>query len=257
MKYAIVILLFVSPILASKRAEEYIVNGQAASTNEWPWQGGWLSGGSFSCGCVLMHRLWVLTAGHCVGGAANGYTMEFGAIRRGQGTIHSNTGVTRHPNYDSGPAGVAVPNDICVVGVSGITLDVDTAIVPGGMDTGISRVSQTCFITGWGRTCGGCGISDVLMEVQIPVISDASCESFWGASHDPQYHICVYDGVGSSCNGDSGGPLVCRASTGDSWDLVGLTSWGNAGCNPNEPSVYTRVSSYTAWVCTNTGGDVC
>jgi secreted trypsin-like serine protease len=49
----------------------------------------------------------------------------------------------------------------------------------------------------------------------------------------------------SSCNGDSGGPLVCQGR------LAGVTSWGNATCNPNQPSIYTRISSHRAWIDAN------
>lgn len=251
---AVILLLLVTPIFA---IDDYIVGGTTASAGEWPWQGVWQQNGGFICGCVLVHQRWVLTAGHCVGGPAGSYTMRFGSTNVNGGTQFSNTGVTRHPNYDSGPIGVATPNDVTVVGISGVSLGSNINIVPGGIDTGIDRTSQTCYITGWGKTCGLCSTTTSLMEVQIPVISDAQCETEWGASFDPQYHICVFGPTQSSCNGDSGGPLVCRSGTSDSWDLIGVTSWGNAGCTPDDPSVYTRLENYRSWICSNTGGDVC
>lgn len=127
------------------------------------------------------------------------------------------------------------------------------------IDTGVNRVGQTCYITGWGRTCGICPLPTDLQEVQIPLIDDATCTAEWADSYNPDVHICVWGGVGGgigACNGDSGGPLVCRASPSDEWDLVGVTSWGRTGCGTNQPSVYTRLSNYRAFICQETGGAV-
>lgn len=143
------------------------------------------------------------------------------------------------------------------MGIDNIILDSDTNIVPGGMDTGNDRTSHECYMLGWGRTCPGCEYARILVEAPTVVLSAADCESYWGASVDPAYHVCAYNGWISTCDGDYGGPLICRADSGDAWTLVGIGSWGNAGCNPAFPAVYTRVSSYTDWVCTSTNGDVC
>ena len=145
-----------------------------------------------------------------------------------------------------------------VVGAN-INIGGNTQVVPGGVDTGIDRTSQTCYITGWGRTCGSCGIPVTLQEVQIPVISDSTCSNRWGNSYNSNLHVCVWGGVGGgigSCSGDSGGPLVCRSGTADSWDLIGVTSWGESNCNPDFPSVYIRLSSFRSWICSETGGAV-
>ena len=45
--------------------------------------------------------------------------------------------------------------------------------------------------------------------------------------------------------GDSGGPLVADDG---GWVLVGVASWGVAGCSPAEPSVYSRVSYFRQWI---------
>lgn len=256
MKYAIFLLL-ATPILGAFTGnEEYIVGGSAASAGEWPWQGGWLLTGSFSCGCVLVHSRWVLTAAHCVGGPVASYSMRFGSTSVEQGTVGPVNSIVRHPDYNVGTG--AYPNDVAVVGTS-VTVGGNIAVVPGGVDTGINRESHTCFITGWGRTCGSCPIAQNLQEVQIPVIDDATCEGRWGRNYNSAVHVCVWGGIGAgigSCSGDSGGPLVCRSGTADSWDLIGVTSWGESSCDPNFPSVYTRLSSFRGFICSETGGAV-
>lgn len=112
MKYAIFLLL-ATPILGAFTGnEEYIVGGSAASAGEWPWQGGWLLTGSFSCGCVLVHSRWVLTAAHCVGGPVGSYSMRFGSTSIEQGTVGPVNSIVRHPDYNVGTG--AYPNDVAV-----------------------------------------------------------------------------------------------------------------------------------------------
>ena len=42
--------------------------------------------------------------------------------------------------------------------------------------------------------------------------------------------------------GDYGGPLVCNNK------LAGVMSWGPSDCNPNQPTVCSRVSVYKTWI---------
>lgn len=50
---------------------------------------------------------------------------------------------------------------------------------------------------------------------------------------------------------DSGSPLQCFDNSGTGkWVLVGIQSWGSAGCKIY-PSVFMRVSNYTPWILMN------
>jgi len=253
----VLIVLALVAYAAARSPDTHIVGGQDASANEWPWQGGWLSNGGFSCGCSVVHASWIITAGHCVGGAVASYSVELGNINRGQGTVITVTSITRHPEYNVGQG--FTPNDVAVVGANVPINGASIAAVPGGICNGENRESQTCYITGWGRTCGTCALPTVLQETSTPVISDALCTTEWGANnYNPALMICVFDEVNQntgSCNGDSGGPLVCQGSSG-TWDLVGATSWGGTGCPTTSPSVYARLSTYQAFICETTGGAV-
>ena len=113
MKVLVVVLGLVAHCLAT---EQYIVGGSAAGADEWRWQGGWLNLGSFSCGCSVIHQNWILTAGHCVGGAVGGYSVEVGSNVRGSGTRISVSSIVRHPDYQDGtiPGLGFTPNDIAV-----------------------------------------------------------------------------------------------------------------------------------------------
>ncbi len=49
-----------------------------------------------------------------------------------------------------------------------------------------------------------------------------------------------------TCNGDSGGPLM--AFYNNRWVLAGITSFGERCAEPDQPGVYTRVSSLVPFV---------
>lgn len=47
--------------------------------------------------------------------------------------------------------------------------------------------------------------------------------------------------------GDSGGPLMLLDEN-NRWKVIGLVSWGRRGCDPEFPTVYTRVSFFLDWI---------
>ena len=105
-------------------------------------------------------------------------------------------------------------------------------------------------VTGFGTTREGGSSSDKLMEVEVPVVSNAQCSNSY-----PGYitfnHICAGKEGKDSCQGDSGGPLFWSSNS--KFYLTGIVSFGQGCARPNYPGVYTRVTSYLNWIKTNTG----
>jgi len=73
-----------------------------------------------------------------------------------------------------------------------------------------------CQVTGWGNTEDGY-ISDILMTVDVPMISEEHCinDSDLGHLIKAGMMCAGYLEVGEkdACSGDSGGPLVCQMRT--------------------------------------------
>lgn len=152
---------------------------------------------------------------------------------------------TVHANWN--PSNLA--NDIALL---------RAASIPIG-STGISAVSlapassgtfagSTAVLSGWGRTSdSSSSISSELRTVQLPIITNAVCQSSFGSIVQAQ-HICTSGAGGrGACNGDSGGPLVVSGVE------VGVVSFGASACSAGHPSVYARVSNFRSWISSNSG----
>ncbi|XP_033757357.1 fibrinolytic enzyme, isozyme C-like [Pecten maximus] len=218
----------------------WIVNGQNASIQNYPWQASLQDTGSHNCGAVVISARKAVTAGHCIGGGA--LEIRVGSDQHLEGgKLFKVSKATVHPDYGSGEG--TFPNDIAV-------LDFDEDITGDSGATAVKMpdassgdfAGQTCTITGWGRTSGGAPLPDVLQEAKTTVLSNSDCGDIWGASSINDGHVCVFNNDTGACNGDSGGPLTCDGV------LVGVTSWGAVGCPISSPSVYTRITHFLNFI---------
>ncbi|XP_071516805.1 chymotrypsin BII-like [Panulirus ornatus] len=102
--------------------------------------------------------------------------------------------------------------------------------------------------TGWGRPSDNAGgTSDVLRQVDVPVMSNTDCDAIYGIVGSGVVCIDSTGGKGT-CNGDSGGPLNLSGRT------YGITSFGSsAGCEAGYPDAFTRVHHYLDWIESKTG----
>jgi Trypsin len=62
------------------------------------------------------------------------------------------------------------------------------------------------------------------------------------------FQICAGTPAADTCQGDSGGSLVVQHD--HKYEIVGVTSWGQGCGRRGFPGVYTRISKYITWICT-------
>ncbi|KAJ8673115.1 hypothetical protein QAD02_004377 [Eretmocerus hayati] len=118
---------------------------------------------------------------------------------------------------------------------------------------------QASLVAGWGICDMNTGQSSkVLLEVELPILSQHVCQAIWGRLNSGQ--MCAGGTIGKdSCNGDSGGPLMRdeQVELDRHWGthLLGLVSYGPRDCGARKiPGIYTRVAHYTLWILENMRG---
>ncbi len=231
-----------------------IVGGQDADPGEYPWQVRVMPGGSL-CGGSLIDEEWVLTAAHCVPNLAPedvsvilGDHLLFAGDSSEQ-TI-SVSEIHMHPDYSEATSDsdiallkLSSPATIIADQVETISLHQATSIANGEIGT----------VTGWGSTSEGGNVSNTLQEVNVPIVSNATCNESYGSITTNMICAGYAEGGKDSCQGDSGGPLMVSDGIGG-LELVGVVSFGSGCARPNFYGVYTRVSSFLSWIDSTTSG---
>ncbi|XP_068973413.1 venom protease-like [Bombus flavifrons] len=103
-------------------------------------------------------------------------------------------------------------------------------------------VGYNPFVAGWGRLSFDGPYSDVLMEVQVPVVSNAECKKAYGNIPDTEICAGYAEGGKDACTGDSGGPLMISQNF--TYYEIGVVSRGHGCALPGYPGIYTRVTSF-------------
>ncbi|MDT8998629.1 trypsin-like serine protease [Paucibacter sp. APW11] len=229
-----------------------IVGGTVTTPYSRPYQVALLMNGRQGCGGTLISADWVLTAAHCLDSAStSNLTVQVGAhsISRRDGQNLRVSQIIRHENW-RGAQGIQSGWDIAVLRLaSPAPASITPAKLPTlAIESQVAGVGRYVTVSGWGLTSNQGSPSDVLREVNLPVISNPSCSSEL-AFNLPASVICG-GGTGgvSACNGDSGGPFAAGAN--GKFYSIGIVSWGNA-CRG--ATVFTRTSSYLDWIAQKTG----
>ncbi|RKT56989.1 S1 family peptidase [Saccharothrix australiensis] len=220
-------------------AEPRVVGGSRVSVEDYPWVVYLTdSKGNQFCGGTLVAPTKVVTAAHCAGGLAPKTARvvvgreDKRDTRRGVALPVAD--VWTHPEYVTADRG----HDVAVLTLTRAAPGTPLELA-GGDALYAAGTRATAF--GWGRTSEQGAMSQFLMAVGLPVVSDESCEQSY-ALYKPELMVCagVPEGGLDTCQGDSGGPLVAGGK------LIGVTSWGEGCAREGKPGVYSRISAYRA-----------
>ena len=230
-----------------------IVGGTSTTAGAYPYmtalieKGAAPSSGQF-CGAALVAPQWVLTAGHCLEGtpAASVEVWIGGRDLRNaaEGIRVGVTQVIMHPNYGENSQGALI-NDFCLLKLSRAVTE--RATLPLVETSSQIAAGITSRVIGWGATSEGGSGSNILLQVDIPIVSLATAGQTLpglGASHIAAGRA---SGGIDSCQGDSGGPLMVRNSAGQ-WAHGGTVSYGNGCAQPGEYGIYGNTLSVKAWI---------
>jgi chitodextrinase len=229
-----------------------IVGGTETTANSRPYQVALLMNGRQGCGGTLISPNWVLTAAHCLDSAStSSLTVQVGAHSMGRrdGQNIRVSQIIKHENW-SGAQGIRSGWDIAVLKLaSPASASIKPAkLATAAIESQIAGVGKNVTVSGWGLTRNQGNPSDVLREVNLPVLSNQVCSSELNFNL-PASVICGGGAGGvSACNGDSGGPFVA-ASNGNFYS-IGTVSWGNSCVGA---TAFTRTSSYLPWIAQKTG----
>ncbi|TKS89884.1 Serine protease 27 [Collichthys lucidus] len=243
--------------------ENRIVGGEDAKDGAWPWQVDvQTSSARHICGGSIITEKWVLSAAHCFPNPSDvgSYIIYAGRYQLHGINSHQSTHRVKRVvipySYEEPHKG----KDLALVELSSpvtwsdhvrpICLPTSGTLFPGGMQ---------CVVTGWGNVRDEVPLPGIgtLQQVQVPIISQSSCQEMYQTDPSNQVDI-LYDmicagyqeGGKDSCQGDSGGPLVCQMLNG-TWVQAGVVSFGHGCAQRNQPGVYARMTSFSSFI-TNT-----
>ena len=220
------------------------------------------SGEWAGCGASLVRADWALTAAHCV----EGEKAENLGVRVGThdistpegGEVIGATKVIVHERYGDEDNTSLSSFDVALLQLERPATQGAPIRIAAPPEKAIWADGKTATVTGWGGTfypgIGGVNTTeDQLMEVDVPMVSDERCASyFYGqgdlsdltvGEFDPETMVCAGEDLGGSdsCSGDSGGPLVVPDASG-ALVQVGVVSWGNGCAYPLNYGVYSRIA---------------
>uniref|UniRef100_UPI0037E71715 serine protease 57-like n=1 Tax=Semicossyphus pulcher TaxID=241346 RepID=UPI0037E71715 len=214
-----------------------IVGGQTAAPHSRPYMASLQVRGNHFCGGALVKEDFVLTAAHCQLSLPVTVVLGADSLTSDESTKQEFSVVRSipHPNYDGHE------NDIMLLKLNG-SAELTEAVQLITPKRG--RLSQ-CDTAGWGDIGDNNTLANRLQEVNVTLLTLQKCRRRWGTVPIFRSMVC---GIGSRvlqgfCSGDSGGPLVCDG------DAAGVVSFSGRRCgDPATPDVYTRVSSFRAWI---------
>ncbi|VFV38843.1 ovochymase-2-like [Lynx pardinus] len=243
-----------------------IVGGSQVEKGSYPWQVSLKRRQKHICGGTIISAQWVITAAHCVANRNIASTLNVTAgeydlshIEPGEQTLTIET-IIIHPYFSIKKP---MDYDIALLKMDGafhFGQFVGPMCLPEPKEE--FEAGFICTTAGWGRSAEDGVVSQVLQDVNLPILTQEECVAALLTLKKPisgQTFLCTGfpDGGRDACQGDSGGSLMCRNKKG-AWTLAGVTSWG-LGCgrgwrnnmqedNQGSPGIFTDLRKVLPWI---------
>lgn len=244
----VISLLFITGANAQEgiksKSGKRIVGGEKTFIKDHPWQVALIIDGSLCGGSIIGHR-WVLTAAHCIPGNIQPKDVRHksgATLLRSEGSWKDIEKVIVHKGYNP----QTYENDIALIKLRRPPAG---KVIPLAKNNLKIKTGQKLEVTGWGAIGEDDGISEHLLKVDVPFVSNKTCNAkkIYDGNIGPGMMCAGYKKGGKdACQGDSGGPLVLRDDEGSV--LVGVVSWGKGCARELKYGVYTSVSVYRDWI---------
>ena len=243
-----------STTIEQRKLDTRIIGGDEAIEDQYTYMVSLADHIGHFCGGSLIAKDVILTAAHCRGGT---YDVVIGRhdVDDNDGEVIGMKRDVPHPQYDPS----TTDNDFMLVFLDSPVSSDNYDLVTLNKDSNTPSLSEEVTVMGWGVTSENGDLSDVLLEVDVNVISNNECDAAEGNidgyydSYNGQITnnmLCAREvgGGEDACQGDSGGPLVVKDSSASRDVQVGVVSWGVGCAHRKFPGVYSRISSAYDWI---------
>ncbi|WP_273976448.1 trypsin-like serine protease [Vibrio parahaemolyticus] len=227
-----------------------IVGGITADPTEWKFYTQIVSRYSNRsyCGASYIGNGYVLTAAHCVeGDSPSQIAVKIGGVvYNGTDGVRANVSeIHMHPSYRR----ATLSYDIAVLKLDSVPQGVSAVEIADGSLAQYASIGDWLTVAGLGRTSEGGSSPTRLQEVDVPLVSDATCRQA-GGNYTTVGEVAFCAGIPQggidSCQGDSGGPIVINR--GGAITQLGVVSWGIGCARPGMYGVYSDIAALRSFV---------
>lgn len=190
---------------SSKNKTDFrIVGGNSIAITQAPFQGQIIYRGGLICGCALLGPERAITAAHCkISNSPGDFTLRFGtSYNNNGGSAFKVTDFMRYPYYNSNTNDY----DVALLKFSPKLTAYTTSISPIQIfpENTIYNAGYLVWVSGWGYLQASSNQESYnLMQVQVPIVSNSQCNTWYGGGITSRMICAGYQNGGKdSCQGD-------------------------------------------------------